>query len=159
MVNIAGVWSSNSQGDLSMPLDYEALYLQAYRDNVRHIRPMLDSGRLEDKINNFCRRFDIERDRVEAEIRNNDVVAALFAPDPSKQNIYEKIAADFISCIPGVSDFRNLPNNELVVLNGGVQLKRDLMNRGGVADAKTIDFKWRYRGMHREAPTKTYRIL
>ena len=60
--------------------------------------------------------------------------AEFFAKDPAKQNIYEKLAANYISKIKDVKDFRNLPNNaKMYVVDGKVTSER-------LNDVKSIDF-------------------
>ena len=127
-----------------MPLDYEARYREAYRDNVRNVLRDLRNGRLEKKINNFCHLHGFESEDVIGQIKDNGIVAACFAVNPNRQNIYEKIAADFIKNIDGVNDFKALSSNDLIVVSGGVLPKREFKGAGGQAAAKTIDFKWRY---------------
>ncbi len=130
-----------------MPLDYEGLYREEYRRNVRDVRRAVRDRRLDEKIDNFCDLHGFQRDDVIEQINHNNVVAACFAVNPNRQNIYENIAARFIKDIDGVSEFEMLPTDRLVVVDGALIKKNDLRRAGGQAKAKTVDFKWQYAGL------------
>ena len=130
--------------------DYKAVRRTKWRSNARELQRLVSSNRIDGnlhrKIDNFCERFDVEKEQVIKEIKASTVVAAFFAKDPSKQNIYEKAAAEYIGRMSGVADFQNLPTNKLVISNGAVMEKRQLVEIGGASTAKTIDFEWKYEG-------------
>ena len=129
-----------------MPPNYEKLHKEAYKKNVEDVSRHVSTGSLDKKIDNFCNQHDLDRKDVIKEINNSYIVAACFAVNPNKQNLYEKEAAKFISRIDGVIDFKNLSNNAKCVSNGGVSSKQELSDRGEVSTAKTIDFEWTYGG-------------
>lgn len=63
--------------------------------------------------------------------------AEWFAKDPAKQNIYEKLAASYVSGIEDVVDFRNLPNSaKMFIVEGKVTSER-------LNDVKSIDFHFK----------------
>ena len=129
-----------------MPLDYERKYVEKYRSNVNNAPEAVKRGELDKKINHFCKLHGFVRDEVKDQIKTNRIVAACFAKNPNKQNFYERAAGFFIKNIDGITDFELLPTNSLGVFSGAVMSKSELKERGGYAQAKTIDFRWRYRG-------------
>lgn len=134
-----------------MPSDinYKKIVKQQYKRNIDDTSRAVENVELDEKIGNFCDLHDFDIDEVKQKICNDRVVAALFAKNPTKQNIYEKEAAKFIRKIKGVKDFVNLPpkgSRAKSVSNGAVMGADDLSSSGGTSKAKTIDFEWAYRG-------------
>ena len=115
------------------------------RDNFERVKPDLDKGEpnLLQKISRFAIKYDVEEEYVKTEIRNgHKITLAYFSKDPSRQNFYERVAADYIrNRIEGVKNFRNLANNELYVCRGKIIRRQDLKE---YPTAKTIDFSWEY---------------
>src|SRR5262249_31176841 len=74
------------------------------------------------------------------------MLQAKFAKDPGKQGIHEKLAGAFIESLPGVEEFKTLSKNGWVVFHGAVMLRKNLKESGASKTAKTIDFKWQYKG-------------
>ena len=128
-----------------MPLDYDKKYRDAYRNNAKNAPREAERGELDDKINNFSEKFGFDSERVRYEIANNEIVAALFAKNPNKQNFYEKTAADYISRLSGVKSFKNLGNNKKGLVEGGVYSQKKLKKIGGHSEVKTIDFEWKFK--------------
>lgn len=136
-----------------MPRNYEEEYENAIqnknRENANAVLNELHTKGFKKKINNFCKKHGFYEDDIIALIKSeskaSEIVRALFAKDPKKQNIFEKMACEFIKEM-GVDEFENLPNNELIVNNGAVIERKTFKSKGGTAQAKTIDFKWKYRG-------------
>ena len=129
-----------------MPLDYETLYREAYRENVADAPRAAVAGELDEKIANFCDLHGFARGDVVAAIQENRIAAACFAINPNKQNFHEKIAAGYIRKIDGVVGFVSLSKKAKVVSNGSVMTGKELKLAGGVSSAKTIDFEWRCKG-------------
>lgn len=127
-----------------MLLDYDKKYREAYHENVKDAPRAAREGELNTKIESFCKLHGFEKERVIEEIATNEVVAALFAINPNKQNFYEKIAAQFIRGINGVEMFTELHTNEKILMSGAVLSATQLAEQGGSPNAKTIDFEWRY---------------
>ena len=129
-----------------MPLDYEKLYKEALRYNVKNVKEDLRTGKLEQKIKNFCEKFDMAEKEVLGQIKSNKVVACLFAIDPNKQNFYETTAAGFIEEIPGVNGFNKHCNK--VIAKGGVLTTNAELKASDTASAtKEINFEWRFGGL------------
>ena len=127
-----------------MPIDYEEKYKKAYKDNVRYVVKQIQKGELDDKIDNFCSLHDFDRDDLISGIEKNVYLQAVFAINPNKQNIYEKIAGEYIKNIVGVTEFKKLPNDKLYISNGGIMTKEQKKQMGSVSTAKTIDFTWQF---------------
>lgn len=128
-----------------MPLDYESEVKKAFAKNRRNVVKNMEDGRRDEVIDNFCKLHGFKRKDVENEIRTNKIVAALFSFDPTKQGIHEKIAANYITKIKGVSKFENLPSSKYNVVNGTIYTRKELKAKGLYARAKTIDFYWGYK--------------
>jgi len=97
------------------------------------------------KVATFSSNFDFGDKKVKSKIKKDKMFRAHFAKDPGRQNIYEKLAAQYIKGIKRVSNFINLGNNQKVILNGAVMGRSQLRQMGGVDEAKTIDFEWSYK--------------
>ena len=94
------------------------------------------------KIENFAEKYLIEKEYIKEKILAEETISlAIFSKDPTRQNIFEKIASKFITNIEGVSLFKKLPNKKLYVCNGALIAKKDLKQ---YPKAKTIDFTWKY---------------
>lgn len=127
-----------------MPINWEQEYRAAFEKNIADVMSTVREGRIDTKIRNFCDLHGFTYDEVVSEIENNKIVAACFAIDPTKQNIYEKLAAACINNIPRVENFEMLPTNFLYVVDGELRQKNELAGR--YPKSKTIDFSWEYRG-------------
>ena len=45
-----------------------------------------------------------------------------------------------------MTEFKKLPTNSTVIVNGAIMTKKQLRDHGGATEAKTIDFYWKYNG-------------
>ena len=81
---------------------------EARLENIKIVREILtipekfstkDKQDLKVKINNFIERWNpkFTNEEIIENILNNDIVAAMFSKDPSKQNISEKLCADYLN--------------------------------------------------------------
>lgn len=78
--------------------------LQARLENIETVRKEVDKAWVKTKISNHVARFGglLTEESLREAILENDIVASLFAKDPSKQNITEKLVAE-------VLDLKKLP--------------------------------------------------
>ena len=132
--------------------DYEGEVRRARLENMEKVRSSVIAGehdeKLEEKIASFCRAFGFAREEVVAEIRRSRVAAAKFAIDPKRQNIYERLAGDYIRGLPGVNEFSKLSGRrELWVKDGGVLSRSEVDGEAEKPIAKSIDFSWRFGGL------------
>lgn len=117
-----------------MKIDYQKEYKKQLQSNILMVRDEIDNEDFVLKITNHAEKFDREYSEVRSKILTDDMYAEIFAKDPAKQNIYEKLAAQYISKLEKVSDFRNLPNSAKVFVVGG-SITSERLN-----DVKSIDF-------------------
>ncbi len=96
------------------------------RDEVLELLKKKDKG-LWQKINNYAEKFGTSVDIIKKGIiEGNPFALNHFAKDPKKQNFYEKAAAEYISEIVGVEDFKYLKNDQLYRFQGSVIEKKFL---------------------------------
>jgi hypothetical protein len=120
-----------------MKIDYQSEYKKQLQKNISLVRSEIDNTDFVLKITNHAEKFGREYDEVKSKIMTDDMYAEWFAKDPAKQNIYEKLAADYISKIDGIENFRNLPNSaKMFVIEGKVTSER-------LNDVKSIDFQFK----------------
>ena len=141
------------QRSLQSTLDiYEQNYKTAYIENRQILKKQIENDsflkndkQLNKKIDNFCQKYQLDKNTVIIEIKKSEVVQAFFSKDPKKQNIHEKTASSIIQEIPDIQKFKNLPNNSLYLVSGGVMDKKE-KQKGFNTETKTIDFQWEYKG-------------
>lgn len=120
-----------------MKIDYQSEYKKQLQKNISLVRSEINNPDFVLKITNHAEKYGREYDEVKSKIMTDDMYAEFFAKDPAKQNIYEKLAADYISKIDGVENFRNLPNSaKMFVVEGKVTSER-------LNDVKSIDFQFK----------------
>ena len=120
-----------------MKIDYQLEYKKQLQRNISLVRNEIDNPDFVLKITNHAEKFGREYDEVKSKIMTDDMYAEWFAKDPAKQNIYEKLAASYISVIEDVVDFRNLPNSaKMFIVEGKVTSER-------LNDVKSIDFHFK----------------
>jgi hypothetical protein len=118
-------------------IDYQGEYKKQLQRNISLVRSEIENSDFVLKITNHAEKFGRSFDEVKEKIMNDDMYAEIFAKDPSKQNIYEKLAAKYISDLDIVSNFRNLPNSaKMFVVEGFVVNTRQ-------NDVKSIDFHFK----------------
>lgn len=94
-----------------MKVDFQLHYKEQLKKNISRVRGEIKNRDFQLKIQNWSEKYGFEKEEVENKILQDDMFVANFAKDPSKQNIYEKLAVQFIKSIPFISKFVNLPNN------------------------------------------------
>ena len=130
--------------------NYDKEFKKKIKTNLDEVIQLL--GEREDgmqkKVATFSTNFDFKSKDVEAKIKKDRMFRAHFAKDPGRQNLYEKLAGQYIKSIKGVKNFEKLGSNLKVILNGAVMTRAQLRQLGGVDEAKTIDFEWYYHKHH-----------
>lgn len=103
--------------------------------NLNLVRQEINKSWVKTKINNFLNRFlGFTYEEVRQKILTDDVVAALFAKDPGRQNISEIAAADFLKLV----GWKQLPNggpNSFSFSETG-----ELIQGTSSGGTKTVDF-------------------
>ena len=120
---------------------YEAAIFKQRQKNIADVKRKLEQGDkdLLIKVENFSQNFSFPKDQIIEAIRTNPIIAAVFAVEPTRQNIFENIAADYIEKLPGVTNFAHYSNKALYVSRG------EVIDRAALQEyphAKTIDFGW-----------------
>jgi len=117
-----------------MKIDYQLEFKKKLYNNILLVRNEIDNPDYVFKIKNHAEKYGEEYDDVKYKIMTDDMYTKIFAKDPAKQNIYENLAAEFISKLNGVENFKKIPNNtKMFVVNGEITSKR-------LNDVKSIDF-------------------
>lgn len=65
-----------------------------------------------------------------------------FVVDPIRQNVFEKIAAEHIESMTGISSFKKYGTNDLFIVAGALKEKKE--PKGMRPESKSIDFSWKY---------------
>lgn len=87
----------------------------------------------------------IEQDMIRAaykKIAEEEVFRWCFVVDPIRQNVFEKIAAEYIESMAGVSLFKKYGANDLFIVAGALKEKKEL--KGMRPESKSIGFSWKY---------------
>ena len=138
-----------------MPDDIYAKRVAQQRQlNMQEVKRLLEEGDrpLLDKIRNFSDRYQIPQKYIkECIIKEHVVALAVFAKDPTRQKIHERIASEEIRKIKGVRNFRDLHNRELYISRGQVMTPEHAVQ----SNAKTIDFAFEY-GAHQVYASHKY---
>lgn len=123
-----------------MKIDYQLEYRKQLQKNISLVRSEIENPDFVLKLTNHAEKFSRDFDEVKSKIMTDDLYAEWFAKDPAKQNIYEKLAAEYISSIDCVEEFKNLPNSaKMFIVEGRVTSER-------LNDVKSIDFQFRVGG-------------
>ena len=117
--------------------------IEARKQNILEVRRDIDKSWVKDKINNHIQRFDgmFSAEEIRNQILENDLVASMFAKDPSKQNITEKLVSEILKIdkLPasGKSCVRFSESGELVSKSGASHSKSaDFIIKGHYATQK-----------------------
>lgn len=122
-------------------LDYEYHYNKKLEENIELLKRTIDDRQTKIKIENWANKFHLDPSVIRQKIIDDEVFSLHYIIDPSKQNFYENLAADYIKNFSNVENFKNLPNNgtnALVVHAGNIIPKTRAQSNA----SKTIDFEW-----------------
>lgn len=125
-------------------MNYEVEYKKQIKNNLSKVLKEIKTKSMEIKILNFAEKFGYKFNEIEDKIKNDEIFRCFFAKDPSKQNLYQKLATIFIKNLKIVKEFEVLPSggkNALYLINGKMFNGETLENR--TKDIKSIDFKWK----------------
>jgi len=128
-----------------MPIDFIKIRQEAWAKNCNDIS--LDEPYVLTKVHNWAKdRGIIDFENLYREIKECKYFKMVFAKDPSKQNIYEKAALNFLRSITILDKVEKLPPNgeqaQYVInseLSSGEPSKSSRKKRG---KSKSIDFKF-----------------
>lgn len=123
-------------------IDYSIGYKQMIEKNIQEVRNNIDEKYMKIKITNYCERYDLPYNFVKRKILTDNIFAISFSKDPSKQSFHQHYAAGFISSLPNVNNFQELPAsgvNSLFVVDGVIVNRKNISNDN---ETKSIDFYW-----------------
>ena len=126
-----------------MELNYEEEYKKQIKQNLLKVIEELKTKDMKTKIQNFADKFGFSYDDIENKIIDDEIFRCVFAKDPSKQNLYQTLAATFIQSLPMVENFEILPSggeNAAYMENGKFYYGSELKKQA--KEAKSIDFYW-----------------
>ena len=99
---------------------------------------------LEVKIRNFAEKWSFEETYIKNELKTNELLLLSFVKEPGKQTFHQHFAAKYLSSLPLIENFEQLPsggNDALYVVNGKIVKGKD---KDDQKTGKSIDFKWEY---------------
>ena len=115
-------------------INYQEEYNKQLKINISKVRDEINNDDFKLKISNHAEKFGRDYDDVKNKIMTDDMFAEIFCKDPSKQNLYEKLAAKYVSKIENIQNFKNLSNNaKIFMVDGNITNKRQ-------NEVKSIDF-------------------
>jgi len=126
-----------------LELNYEEEYKKQIKINLLKVLEELKTAQMRVKIHNFADKFGFSYNEIEDKILNDEIFRCVFSKDPSKQNLYQTLAATFIQSLPMIINFEVLASggkNAVYIENGKLFYGTDLINQA--KEAKSIDFSW-----------------
>lgn len=130
-------------------LDYKSEEYIQRQKNINELRFLIQENKLrksdKNKIKKFSERFGLEYELINHKLMIDDLFVFAFIKDPIKQSFHQGLAANYISKIKGVVNFRQLNSKDsgsLYVINGMV-VDHEQFNNSSVS-VKSIDFEWDY---------------
>lgn len=103
-----------------------------------------EKDNLDIKIYNFAKRWSLEENYLKNALKTNELLLLTFVKDPGKQTFHQHFAAEYISSLPLIENFKELSSggrNALYVINGRIVEGKDKKDQ---QSGKSIDFQWEY---------------
>ena len=125
---------------------YKEEYKNAVKKNTKEVLANIESKEMAEKISNWANKFEYSFEEIKKKILTDEIFACIFIKEPSRQNLYQKLASQYISSLPKIVDFkmpaeRKTRKMAKYMVNGkmfkGVELE------GQAKDIKSIDFEWK----------------
>lgn len=125
------------------PPDWDDIEREEWRKSRDRVAGEVDAGaeRVLRVAGTFAGKFGYALKSVLDKIRNDTMFAAHFAKQPGRTGLHERIAAEWISALPEVTDFKTLPKSgpQSVKIDSDGNLRR---GAGKKIPGKTLDFEW-----------------
>lgn len=115
-------------------LDYNKEYKKKIKENLKQIFSEFDSKDFVIKVENWAEKFGYSYKKVLDKIKTDEMFRCNFIKDPKKQNIYEKLALNYISNMPNVSNC--IKDGKTHILAG--KPTDDISEK-----SKSVDFSWK----------------
>ena len=128
-----------------MDYNYKELYKKQIQINVKEVLKDIDTNEMRLKISNWADKFGYNFEEIKDKVINDEIFRCVFAKEPSRQNIYQNIAAKIIESVNGIKNFKVLPSggkNAYFIINGNIFKGENLISKN--QDAKSIDFYFEY---------------
>lgn len=127
-----------------MPIDYHLAKRQAWTVNIQDVD--LCDPSVRKKIANWARLRGINLQDVMTDIESSRYFRYAFAKDPVRQNLYERLALDFLRGLPLLRDVAKLAagGEKSLFVHKGILTLGENISRTRRADSKSksIDFKF-----------------
>jgi len=107
-------------------INWKKAFKEKIKENLLECERKLNSKEYQDKIKKWCDKFDFKFDEIFDKAKSDSYFRAFFAKDPKKQNIYEKILANYISSFPFISNFKKLNSGG----KGALYIDRGVLRKG-----------------------------
>jgi hypothetical protein len=127
-------------------MNYKKEYKVKVRENLKNVLNEIETKEMKLKILNWANKFGYSFEKIKEKIIDDEIFRCVFAKDPAKQNLYQTLAANYISTLEGVKKFNILPSggkNAIYLTNGKILKGSALKNQS--KDIKSIDFIWNYK--------------
>ena len=124
-------------------MNYKDQYKSKIQENLKNVTKELETRNMQLKISNWANKFGYSFGQIKEKIINDEIFRCVFAKDPAKQNLYQNLAAQYISSLDIVENFKVLPSggkNAIYLTNGKILQGHLLKNQS--KDIKSIDFVW-----------------
>jgi hypothetical protein len=124
-------------------MDYKKEYEKVLLKNINNVLNELETKNMTLKISNWANKYQYSFNIVKNKILEDEMFRCVFAKDPAKQNLYQTLAATYISSFKNVVNFKTLPaggKNAIYLTNGKIFKGNSLKNQS--KDIKSIDFSW-----------------
>lgn len=125
---------------MSNYVDFEKEVSKRLKENISDVREEIKNADMQYKIENYSKKYKIQKNYIEQLIIDDINFASNFAKDPGKQSIHEKISSEYLSNLDIIKDngrFIDLPTRgkeAKYVTSYGVKNEN-------LDDVKSIDFQ------------------
>ena len=144
------------------PPDWRGAEKYMWKENARLVPEQVaeqDSGMMK-RIKTYCDRFGYALQKVMDKIMGDDMFAAHFSKDPSKQSIHESMAAKYLEKLS--EHFESLPAKSVEIRDFGVlpkggmsafyitsngDIKAGIGKNKDASTSKSLDFLWQTNGI------------
>lgn len=128
-------------------IDYEKEIKIQRIKNINDFKTKLDNINdnrdIKEKLFNWCERFDYNFDELIKKLKktNDILIIGQFAKDPSKQNIHEEMAYNYLKQLPIISNQIHLSKGK----NAKFIVSGKITNNKGTANVKSLDLYFCYK--------------
>lgn len=145
---------SKNYNNIKLPNKFITFYKRYYQYNKKTSNQKIVSiikSEYKDlmfKVQSYSQSWLLEEDYTLNAVLTNSMFSRTFAKDPGKQTFHQHFAAQWLTLLPFVEEFQELPsggNNALYVYKGKIVEGKDKKKFDDKVIPKSIDFSWKYR--------------